>query len=57
MDKLEEVQALANIFTLIRDDAYACSFQTVGQYRSALLRVIDRDVQRLFEEINNEQTT
>jgi hypothetical protein len=55
MDKLEEVRALANIFALIRDDAYACSFQTLGQYRAALLRVIDKDVQKLFEEVNNEQ--
>ena len=31
-----------NIMSLINDDSYACTFQTMGQYRSALIKEIDK---------------
>lgn len=35
----------ASIRALIADDGYALSFQTLGQYRAALLRAIDQGAQ------------
>jgi hypothetical protein len=32
-----------DIRALIASDSYAASFQTMGQYRTALLRFLDRD--------------
>jgi hypothetical protein len=36
--------AVGRLHALIADDSYMLSFQSVGQYRSALLREIDRGV-------------
>jgi hypothetical protein len=33
---------LAELRGLIADDAYACTFQTFGQYRTALLKAADK---------------
>jgi hypothetical protein len=41
MTTLPESAKLARIRSLIADDAYAASFQTFGQYRSALLKALD----------------
>jgi hypothetical protein len=30
------------VMKLIMDDSFACSFQTMGQYRSALIKEIDK---------------
>lgn len=35
------VSTVAALRRLIADDAYACTFQTFGQYRTALLKAID----------------
>lgn len=35
---------LDRVLTLIRDDSYAASFQSLGQYRAALLRAADGEV-------------
>ena len=35
-----------SLLSLIRDDGYAASFQSLGQYRTALLRAIREDTAR-----------
>ncbi|WP_312818226.1 hypothetical protein [Pseudomonas sp.] len=35
-----------SLLNLIRDDGYAASFQSLGQYRSALLRAVREDLAR-----------
>lgn len=35
-----------SLLNLIRDDGYAASFQSLGQYRTALLRAIREDIAR-----------
>lgn len=35
-----------SLMNLIRDDAYAASFQSLAQYRSALLRAVREDLAR-----------
>ena len=35
-----------SLMSLIRDDGYAASFQSIGQYRTALLRAIREDLAR-----------
>lgn len=40
--KTSDQAGLPGIRALIRDDAFACSHQTLGQYRTALLQAIDR---------------
>ncbi|MDG9808587.1 hypothetical protein N7613_08090 [Pseudomonas juntendi] len=35
-----------SLLSLIRDDGYATSFQSLGQYRTALLRAIREDIAR-----------
>lgn len=35
-----------SLMSLIRDDAYAASFQSLAQYRSALLRAVREDLAR-----------
>jgi hypothetical protein len=35
------MSALAELRRLIADDAFACTFQTFGQYRTALLKAVD----------------
>jgi len=35
-----------SLLNLIRDDVYAASFQSLGQYRSALLRAVREDLAR-----------
>jgi hypothetical protein len=36
------MNTLKSLYDLIKSDPYACSFQTLGSYRSALLKVIER---------------
>lgn len=36
------MNSLAQLYYLIKSDPYACSFQTMGSYRSALLKNIER---------------
>ena len=36
------MNTLSELYRLIKDDSYACSFQTLESYRSALLKAIDR---------------
>lgn len=35
-----------SLLSLIRDDGYAASFQSLGQYRTALIRAIREDMAR-----------
>jgi hypothetical protein len=35
------IPALISLRALIADDGYACTFQTLGQYRTALLAALD----------------
>ncbi|ASN71012.1 hypothetical protein 7S12_26 [uncultured Caudovirales phage] len=35
-----------SLMSLLRDDSYAASFQSLGQYRTALLRAIREDLAR-----------
>lgn len=44
---MSEVKALEGLLELIRDDGYAISFQSLGQYRVALANEIKRQVRGL----------
>lgn len=46
------MNTLSELYRLIKDDSYACSFQTLGSYRSALLKVIDRAFKKDHPEPN-----
>lgn len=45
----EDVTAIAAIYALIASDVHAMQFQTMGQYRSALLRAIPGITARLLQ--------
>jgi len=47
---MSEVKALSALLDLIRDDGYAISFQSFGQYRTALANEIKRQVRGLERE-------
>lgn len=39
--RIKQLEAtIKNVYDLIADDAYAVTFQSLGQYRSALLKTI-----------------
>lgn len=44
---MSEIKALTELLALIRDDGYAISFQSLGQYRVALANEIKRQVRGL----------
>ena len=44
---MSEVKALTDLLHLLRDDSYAITFQSTGQYRTALINEVRRKIRGL----------